>query len=64
MTSPAWAPDVLGAGFEQRTVELEPDDEGDVVVTVVRHVPPTDEPLRPARAVLYLHGWSDYFFQT
>jgi len=64
VTSPAWEPDVLGDEFERRTITLEPDDEGDVVVTVVRHVPPTAEPLRPARAVLYLHGWSDYFFQT
>ena len=22
------------------------------------------EPLRPSRAILYVHGWSDYFFQT
>jgi alpha-beta hydrolase superfamily lysophospholipase len=64
VTSPGWGPDVLGAGYEQRTVELEPDDEGDVVVTVVRHAPETEEPIRPARAVLYVHGWSDYFFQT
>lgn len=64
MTPPAWEPDVLGDEFERRTIELEPDDEGDVVVTVVRHVPATDGPIRPARAVLYLHGWSDYFFQT
>ncbi|KLN33705.1 alpha/beta hydrolase [Cellulosimicrobium funkei] len=64
MTSSGWGPDVLGAGYEQRTVELEPDDEGEVVVTVVRHAPATDEPIRPARAVLYVHGWSDYFFQT
>ncbi|MBM7821214.1 alpha-beta hydrolase superfamily lysophospholipase [Cellulosimicrobium cellulans] len=64
MTATAWRPDVLGAGYEQRTVELEPDDEGDVVVTVVRYAPDTEEPIRPARAVLYVHGWSDYFFQT
>jgi alpha-beta hydrolase superfamily lysophospholipase len=64
VTATAWRPDVLGAGYEQRTVELEPDDEGDVVVTVVRYAPDTEEPIRPARAVLYVHGWSDYFFQT
>ena len=64
MTPSSWQPDVLGPGYEQRTVELEPDDEGEVVVTVVRRVPDEDEPVRPARAVLYLHGWSDYFFQT
>lgn len=60
----AWAPDVLGEGYEQRTLALRPDDEGPVVATLVRYTPETEEPLRPARALLYLHGWSDYFFQT
>src|SRR5690606_8406225 len=64
VTPSSWQPDVLGPGYERRPVGLEPDDEGEVVVTVVRRVPDEDEPVRPARAVLYLHGWSDYFFQT
>ncbi|MCB7136856.1 alpha/beta hydrolase [Cellulosimicrobium marinum] len=59
-----WQPDVLGAGYEHRTLELPDDDEGGVVATLVRYAPPAPEALRPARAVLYLHGWSDYFFQT
>lgn len=59
-----WGPDVLGDDFRARTLPLEPDDEGDVVATLVRYAPPTPEPVRPARAVLYVHGWSDYFFQT
>ncbi|WP_444663262.1 alpha/beta hydrolase [Cellulomonas sp. CW35] len=59
-----WVPDVLGPGYEAQTLYLAPDDEGAVVATLVRHRPETDETLRPARAVLYLHGWSDYFFQT
>jgi alpha-beta hydrolase superfamily lysophospholipase len=29
----------------------------------VRYAPPTEEPVRAARVVLYVHGWSDYFFQ-
>jgi alpha-beta hydrolase superfamily lysophospholipase len=60
----AWGPDVLGVDFEARTLPLADDDEGAVVATLVRHRPPQDEPVRPARAILYLHGWSDYFFQT
>jgi alpha-beta hydrolase superfamily lysophospholipase len=60
----AWVPDVLGPGFEARTLPLADDDEGEVVATLVRHRPAEPEPLRPARAVLYLHGWNDYFFQT
>lgn len=59
-----WVPDVLGADYEARTLILEDDDEGEVVATLVRHRPATAEPVRPARAVLYVHGWNDYFFQT
>ena len=59
-----WVPDVLGPGYEALTMPLADDDEGEVVATLVRHRPPSDEPLRPARALLYVHGWNDYFFQT
>ena len=59
-----WRPDVLGTGYEARTLDLPDDDEGPVVATLVRYEPAAPEALRPARAVLYLHGWSDYFFQT
>ena len=58
-----WRPDVLGEPFEARTLHLADDDEGPVVATLVRYAPPTDEPVRQARVVLYVHGWSDYFFQ-
>jgi alpha-beta hydrolase superfamily lysophospholipase len=69
---PQWVTDVLGAPFEQLTLPLEPDEEGEVVATLVRLLP--EEPrwgwLVPERRpfadidVLYVHGWSDYFFQT
>ncbi len=62
-----WMPDVLGAPFHQRTLELEPDAEGPVAVTLVRRLPGLfarlTAPLRDVD-VLYVHGWSDYFFQT
>ncbi len=57
-------PDVLGDGFEALTLGLGDDDEGPVVATVVRYNPPVPQPVRPVRVVLYLHGWSDYFFQV
>ncbi|GAA2037197.1 alpha/beta hydrolase [Agromyces tropicus] len=88
-----WRPDVLGPGFEQLTLPLEPDDEGEVVATLVRYLgrngdaatrDTDDEPGAPKRRwrwpwerepeasapppaaagcdVLYVHGWSDYFF--
>lgn len=62
----AWRPDVLGEGFEQLTLRLGSDDEGEVVATLVRHRPGWRPRLAPRAAsgadVLYVHGWSDYFF--
>ncbi|WP_223263168.1 alpha/beta hydrolase [Arthrobacter sp. NamB2] len=52
--------DVLGPGYEARTLPLRPDDEGDVVATLVRRRVPGGS----RRAVLYVHGFVDYFFQT
>jgi alpha-beta hydrolase superfamily lysophospholipase len=55
-----WRRDVLGARFEQRTLAL-PDG---AEATLVRHVPSLAPDDRPARtAVLYVHGFVDYFFQ-
>jgi alpha-beta hydrolase superfamily lysophospholipase len=60
----SWQPDLLGEGYEQRTHELgpDPDGEGDVAAVLVRRTPRADE--RVTGAVLYVHGFSDYFFQT
>ncbi|MGJ0389202.1 alpha/beta hydrolase [Microbacterium sp. CGR1] len=69
---PEWTADVLGDEFEQLTLELAADDEGPVVATLVRALPHVQawwERLRGSRRlledidVLYVHGWSDYFFQ-
>ncbi|WP_280399885.1 alpha/beta hydrolase [Nocardia carnea] len=73
----SWQPDVLGDGYEYRTVELgpDPDGEGEIVATLVRHLPDpgsgsalsgtpgTAGGSGTAEAVLYLHGFTDYFFQ-
>ncbi len=62
-----WVPDVLGAPFQQRTLSLGEDAEGPVVATLVRSLPnPLTSVIAPLRDVdvLYVHGWSDYFFQT
>ncbi|QGN47214.1 alpha/beta hydrolase [Micromonospora sp. WMMD558] len=53
-------PDVLGPPYERHTIDLGTDDEGPVVATLVRRR--ADRPTR--RAVLYVHGFVDYFFQT
>lgn len=68
-----WHPDVLGSGYLAATLELQPDHEGDVVATLVKAPAPSTRSYfqRLGKApriaektdVLYLHGWSDYFFQ-
>ena len=54
--------DVLGAPYTAETLPLRPDDEGEVVATLV-HRPPRDES-PTSKAVLHVHGFADYFFQT
>ncbi|WP_167855473.1 alpha/beta hydrolase [Hymenobacter fodinae] len=56
-----YVPDLLGEGFEQLTITPDdsPDYEGPVVSTLVRHL--AEGP--STRAVLYVHGFNDYFFQ-
>ncbi len=56
-----WEKDVLGDDFEVITLEMPEDYEGEVVTTVVRKRA-AEEP--SAQAVLYIHGFNDYFFQT
>lgn len=79
-----WVADVLGDEFEQCTLPLGEDDQGEVVATLVRALPavaprssawsrfmrrlagrPVSDPppLLDDVDVLYVHGWSDYFFQ-
>lgn len=53
-------PDVLGEPWVAETLGLGTDEEGPVVATLVSHRAP-----RPTgRAVLHVHGFADYFFQT
>ena len=52
--------DVLGAPYLAETIELTPDDEGEVVATLVSRA--ADSPTR--KAVLHVHGFADYFFHT
>jgi len=58
-----WVPDVLGSDYSQRTLDLGPDPDGEspIVATLIR----LDSAAGGARgAVLYIHGYTDYFFQT
>ena len=54
-----YIPDVLGDGYLRRTFQMPDDYEGKVVCTLVK------KPQLPdvKQAVLYIHGYNDYFFQ-
>lgn len=64
-----WVSDILGKGFQARTLELPRDEEGELCATVVRHLPAEDPWMitgtttTPTFICLFLHGWNDYFFQ-
>lgn len=59
-----WEPDVLGAGFESAVLRVEHPDGRLRIATLIRYRPAAASvPAAAARqAVLFLHGWSDYFF--
>jgi alpha-beta hydrolase superfamily lysophospholipase len=54
-------PDILGRPYYAETIPLPPDEEGEVVATLVRRKVPRR---RSRKAVLHVHGFCDYFFQT
>jgi len=60
-----WGPDRLLDGFETCVYSmpgrphLPEEGEGHLIATLIRHYP-----ARSKRAVLYIHGWNDYFFQA
>lgn len=54
-----YKPDILGDGFEQHTFTMPDDYHGAVVSTLVRKMSPDTS----RYAVLYVHGYNDYFFQ-
>ena len=60
-----WHTDVLGAPFEQKTLPLGRDEEGAIFATLVRSLP-APESSKPLSDVdiLYVHGWSDFFFRA
>lgn len=57
---PLYQLDVLGPGYEQATLNLPDDYEGQVTATLIRKKAAQTTP----KAVLYIHGFIDYFFQT
>ncbi len=62
-----WQTDILGDDFEACAFQATGADGVERTATLVRHVPrgraeTGAAPAAPRRAVLFLHGWSDYFF--
>jgi alpha-beta hydrolase superfamily lysophospholipase len=54
-----WSADTVLPSFESTTIELQPEDDGPLVATLVRRKATG----LGSRAVLYVHGFIDYFFQ-
>lgn len=55
-----WNPDILGKGYSATQITMPDDYSGKVVCTVVKKSATTQS----KRAVLYIHGYNDYFFQS
>ena len=66
----SWVPDVLGKPYVAETLTLRDDHEGEVVATLVHRPAYTTKSGARSRsrtttkAVLHVHGFADYFFQT
>lgn len=54
-----WVPDTLGHGYQMRYIDQGRDYSGKVRSTVIRKL----SPCAHGRAILYVHGYNDYFFQ-
>jgi len=54
-----YSTDILGKGFEKCTIPLDNDSEGEVIATLIRCK--AEESTKSA--LLYVHGFNDYFFQ-
>ncbi|HUN33541.1 MAG TPA: alpha/beta hydrolase [Trebonia sp.] len=61
-----WKPDILGAGYSQLVLDLgtDPDGEGAIEAVLVRRDQRPGEAENDKGVVLYVHGFTDYFFQA
>lgn len=56
----SWQTDILGDSYEHTVVEMPDDYSGEVVASIVRHRGVATKDV----AMLYVHGYNDYFFQS
>lgn len=59
-SSPGWVPDILGDGFEMKYIAHPDDYSGAVRSSVIRKKASPSNGM----AIIYVHGFSDYFFQA
>ena len=65
MSERVWTPDRALDGFESITLPLTAEDDGELCATLVRRARGAAAASVPVRrAVLYVHGFIDYFFQA
>jgi alpha-beta hydrolase superfamily lysophospholipase len=56
----SWENDIALEGFEMRRLQFPADEQGEVMATLVRRKASASS----QKAVLYIHGYMDYFFQS
>ena len=59
VSAQSWYPDILGDVYEACKIYLGKDYSGEIMTTLIRR----KSDCTKARAVLYIHGFNDYFFQ-
>lgn len=59
-TNFSYTPDILKDGFEQKIIPLSNDYEGGNIATLIRRLSEQESD----KAILYIHGFNDYFFQA
>jgi len=59
-----WQADILGEDFAALAFQAAGPDGVERTATLIRYAPAAGSGPRPRRAVLFLHGWSEYFFNA
>ena len=60
MSNSLYTEDILKDGFESKTIKLRDDYEGAATATLIRQL----SEIKSDKAILYIHGFNDYFFQA